>query len=151
MTKSKLDRWFKQTQMQTNTPTLYHDLIFFFFYYLSDFDNQNPIDRWMKGFIPSLPKKGWPRISQELPRYNTYIHSSQNLQCPTTKPYRTQNWSLEKTKMASEKIDPRPHKYWPSLESLKACGQKTYWWHYYLSTLPRPSISFTEGRWNKSY
>ena len=31
------------------------------------------------------------RISQELPRYYTYIHSSQNLQCPTTKPLRTQN------------------------------------------------------------
>ena len=45
--------------------------------------NQNPIDRWMKGCIP--------RISPKLPRYNTYIHSSQNLQCPTTKPHRTQN------------------------------------------------------------
>ena len=32
-----------------------------------------------------------PRTSQELPRDNTYIHSSQNLQCPTTKPHRTQN------------------------------------------------------------
>ena len=38
--------------------------------------NQNRIERWMKGCIP---------------RYNTYIHSSQNLQCPTTKPHRTQN------------------------------------------------------------
>ena len=27
---------------------------------------------------------------------------------------------------------------------------KTYKRHYYLSTLPRPSISFTEERWNKS-
>ena len=26
--------------------------------------------------------------------------------------------------MASEEIDPRPHKYWPSVESLKAYGQK---------------------------
>ena len=26
--------------------------------------------------------------------------------------------------MASEEIDPHPHKYWPSIESLKACGQK---------------------------
>ena len=34
---------------------------------------------------------------------------------------------------------------------LKAYGQKTYRRHYYLSTLPRPSITFTEGRWNKSY
>ena len=36
--------------------------------------------------------------------------------------------------MASEEIDPRPHKYWQSVESLKAYGQKTYTWHYYLST-----------------
>ena len=40
--------------------------------------NQNQIDRWMKGCILPFPKKGWPRISQELPRYNTYIQSSQN-------------------------------------------------------------------------
>ena len=52
--------------------------------------NQNPIDRWMKGCILPFPKRG-PRISQKLPRHNTYIHSSQNLQCPTTKPHRTQN------------------------------------------------------------
>ena len=36
-------------------------------------------------------EEGWLRICQELPRYNTYIHSSQNLQCPTTKLHRTQN------------------------------------------------------------
>ena len=53
--------------------------------------------------------------------------------------------------MASEEIDPRPYKYWPSVESLKAYGQKTYRRHYYLSTLPRLSIPFIEGRWNKFY
>ena len=53
--------------------------------------NQNPIGRWMKGCILPFPKKGGPRISQKLPRHNTYIHSSQNLQCPTTKPHRTRN------------------------------------------------------------
>ena len=26
--------------------------------------------------------------------------------------------------MASEEIDPQPHKYWPSVETLKAFGQK---------------------------
>ena len=53
--------------------------------------NQNPIDRWMKGCILPFPKNGGPRISQKLPRHNTYIHSYQNLQCPTTRPNRTQN------------------------------------------------------------
>ena len=31
---------------------------------------------------------------------------------------------LKKNQMASEEIDPRPHKYWPSVEYLKAYGQK---------------------------
>ena len=50
--------------------------------------SQNSIERWMKGCILPFPKKGDLRTSQELPRDNTYIHSSQ---CPTTKPHRTQN------------------------------------------------------------
>ena len=53
--------------------------------------NQNPIDRWMKGCILSFPKKGRPRISQELPRYNTYVHSSPDIQCPAMQLHRTQN------------------------------------------------------------
>ena len=35
------------------------------------------------------------------------------------------------------------------LEGVRA--KKTYRRHYHLSTLPRPSILYTEGRWNKSY
>ena len=50
------------------------------------------IDIWMKGCILPFPKKKWPRISQELPRYNTDIHSCQNIQCPTTQSHRTKNW-----------------------------------------------------------
>ena len=50
--------------------------------------NQNTIDRWTKGCILPFPKKRWPQNSQDLPRYNPYIHSSQDLQCST----RTQNW-----------------------------------------------------------
>ena len=53
--------------------------------------------------------------------------------------------------MASEEIDPQPHKYWPSVESLIVYGEKTDKRHYYLLTLPRSSIPFTEERWNKSY
>ena len=46
-------------------------------------------DRWMKGCILPLPKKSV--LGLELPWHNTYIHSSKNLQCSTTKPHRTQN------------------------------------------------------------
>ena len=49
--------------------------------------------------------------------------------------------------MASKEIDPQPH-IRRILEGVRA---KTYKRHYYLSTLPRPLIPFTEGRWNKSY
>ena len=33
---------------------------------------------------PPLHQEGRPRINQELPRYNPYIHSGQDLQCSTT-------------------------------------------------------------------
>ena len=65
--------------------------------------------------------------------YNTYIHRSQNIQ-NINKSQNIQNIRnciepkidniLRKNKMASEEIDPRLHKYWPSVESLKAYGQK---------------------------
>ena len=41
--------------------------------------NQNPIDRWMKSCILPFPKKGWSRISQELPRHNAYFYSGQDI------------------------------------------------------------------------
>ena len=38
-----------------------------------------------KRMYPPLLYKQWPRISQELPRYNNpYIHSGQDLQCSAT-------------------------------------------------------------------
>ena len=48
--------------------------------------------------------------------------------------------------MASEEIDPQPYKYWPSIESLKVYGQKTYKRHYYLSTLPKAFDSIHRGK-----
>ena len=39
--------------------------------------------------------------------------------------------------MACEEIDPRPYKYWLSVESLTAFWQKTYWRQHYLSTLTK--------------
>ena len=71
-----------------------------------------------EGMHPPFPKKGWPRICQELPKYNTYNHSSHNIQCPTTQPHRTQDWQH------SGEIDPRPHKYWLSVEFSMAYGKK---------------------------
>ena len=53
--------------------------------------SQNPIDRWMKGCILPFPKKGDLGLAKNYRGITTYIHSCQNLQCPTTKPHRTQN------------------------------------------------------------
>ena len=47
----------------------------------------NPRDRWMKGCILLFLKKGY----LELPRYSTYNHSGQNIQCPIMQPHSTQN------------------------------------------------------------
>ena len=58
---------------------------------------------------------------------------------------------LRRTKMASGKIDPRRHKFWPCAEFLKEYVQKTYRQQYYLSTLPRPLTPFIEERWSKFY
>ena len=52
--------------------------------------NQNPIDRWMRGCILPFPEKGDLGLAKNY-RGIKYIHSNQNLQCPTTKPHRTQN------------------------------------------------------------
>ena len=60
--------------------------------------NQNPIDRWMKGCILPFPKKDDLGLAKNDPRYNTYIHSSQNLQCSTPKLHRTRNWQHAKEK-----------------------------------------------------
>ena len=62
--------------------------------------NQNRIDRWRKGCILHFP-----RISQELPTYNPYIHDSQGLQWSTTQLHRTENWenTWEEPKWLSEK------------------------------------------------
>ena len=89
--------------------------------------NQNPIDRWMKGCILPFHKKGNLRLAKNYwgitltsiaaKIYNAHYETAQNPKSTT---------SLGKTKTASEEIDPWPHKYWPSVESLKAYGQKTY-------------------------
>ena len=54
--------------------------------------NQNPIDRWMKGCNLPFPKKGDLGLTNTYRGYNTYIHSSQNIQRPTTQLHSTQNW-----------------------------------------------------------
>ena len=67
--------------------------------------NQNTIDGWTRGCILPFPNDRRLRISQELPRYNPYIHSGQDLQCSTTQLHRTQNWEVtqEEPKWLSEK------------------------------------------------
>ena len=71
--------------------------------------NQN-LDRWTKGCILPFPKKGDLGLAKNYRGITLTSIAAKNLQCPTTKQNRTQNRTtyLEKTKMASEEIDPRP-------------------------------------------
>ena len=81
----------------------------------------------MKGRILSFPKKGNLGIAKNyrgitltsiaVKMYNALLRNRIELKIDNI---------LRKTKMVSEEIDPRPHKYWPSVESLRAYGQKTY-------------------------
>ena len=113
--------------------------------------NQNLMDRWMKECILLFPKKGDLGLAKN--------YWGITLTSIAAKIYNAL-WNhiepkidniLRKTEMASKEIDPQPHKYWLSIESLKAYGQKTYRQQYYLSTLPRPLIPYIEVRWNKFY
>ena len=74
--------------------------------------NQNPIDRWMKGCILPFPKKGDLGLAKNyrgitLTSIATKIYNA--LLRNRIEP-KIDN-ILKKTKMASEEIDPRPHKY----------------------------------------
>ena len=48
--------------------------------------------------------------------------------------------------MASGEIDPQPHKYWPSVESLKASGQKTFRRHYLFVDFTKAFDSIHRGK-----
>ena len=74
--------------------------------------NQNPTDRWMEGCILPFPKKGDLGLAKNyrgitLTSIAAKIYNAllRNRIEPKSTTY------LEKTKMASEEIDPRPHKY----------------------------------------
>ena len=58
-----------------------------------------------KGLHPPFSQEGWSRNKQELPRYNPYFHSGQDLQCSATQPHWTWNWenSLKEPKWLSKK------------------------------------------------
>ena len=53
--------------------------------------NQNTIDRWTKGCILHFPKGDLGIAKNYQGINNSYIHSSQDLQC-SMQPHRTQNW-----------------------------------------------------------
>ena len=110
--------------------------------------SQNRIERWMKGCILPFPKKGDLGLAKNYRGIIlTYIAAKiYNALLRNRIEPKIDNILRKKTKMASGEIDSQPH-----IESLKAFGQKIFRRHYYLSTLLRPSIPSSEGKWNKSY
>ena len=113
--------------------------------------NQNMIDRWMKGCILPFPKKGDLRLAKN--------YRGITLTSIAAKIYNA---------LLRNRIEPKIDILWKNQNGfwrnrsttsqiltihriLAGVWAKTYKRHYYLSTLPRPSIPFTEERWNKSY
>ena len=114
--------------------------------------NQNPIDRWMKGYILPFPKKGDlglaknyrgitltsiaakiynPLLGNHIePKINNILRKNQN--------------SFQRNRFTTSQIL-TIHRI------LEGVWTKTYSRQYYLSTLPRPLIPFTEGKWSKFY
>ena len=97
----------------------------------------------------TFPKEGWPRNSKELPRYNPYIHSVQNLgnriETKIEKILRkNQNCFRRNRSTLSHILTIRQ-----ILECVRA--KKTLDQRYYLSTSPKPLTPYTEGRWSKYF
>ena len=120
-------------------------------HYNADY-NQNPIDRWMKGCILPFPKKGDLRLAKN--------YRGITLTSTAAKIYNALLWNHREPKIDNI-FRKNQNSFWRNrwmtsqiltihriLEGVRA---KTYRRQYYLSTLPRPLIPFTERRWNKSY
>ena len=112
--------------------------------------NQNPIDRWMKGYILPFPKKGDLGLAKNyrgitLTSIAAKIYNAQlrnRIEPKIDNILRKNQNGFRKNRSTTSQIL-TIHRI---LEGVPA---KTYRQHYYLSTLPRPSVPFTEGRWNK--
>ena len=114
--------------------------------------NQNPIDRWMKGCILPFPKnsdlelaKNYRDITLTSIAATIFNALLRNRIEPIIDNIlrKNQNGFRRNRSMISQILTIR--------KSLKTYRQKTYRRQYYLSTLPKPLIPFTERRWNKSY
>ena len=72
---------------------------------------QNTIDRWMKRCIFPFPKKSDLGLAKNYRGITLTSIAAKNRKEPKTTKNPKSTASLGKTKMASEEIDPRPHKY----------------------------------------
>ena len=114
--------------------------------------NQNPIDRWRKGCILPFPKKGGLGLAKNYRGitltsiaakiYNALLRNHTEPKIDILS--KNQNGFRRNRSTISQILTISR-----ILEGIRA--KKTYRRQNYLSTLPRPLILFTEGRWNKSY
>ena len=114
--------------------------------------NQNQIDRWTKGCIPPFPKKGDLGLAKNYrcitltfiaaKIYNALLRD--RIVPKIDKILRRNQNGFRRNRSTTSQIL-TIHRI---LEGVRA---KNLQRHYYLSILPRPSIPFTEERWNKSY
>ena len=114
--------------------------------------DQNRIERWMKGCILPFPKKGdlgftknyrgIPITSIAAKIYNALLRNRIEPKIDNIL-RKNQNGFRRNISTTSQILTIRR-----ILEGV--WKKKTYRWHYYFLTLPRLSIPYTEGRWNKS-
>ena len=114
--------------------------------------NQNPVDRWMKGCILPFSKKGdlglaknyrgITLISIAAKIYNVPLRNRMKPKIDSIL-WKNQNGVRRNRSTTSQILI--IHRI------LEGVWAKTYRRQYCRSTLPRPLIPFTEGRWNKSY
>ena len=110
--------------------------------------NQNPIDRWMKGCTLPFPKKGDLGLAKNYRGitltsiaakiYNALLGN--RIEPKIDNILRKNQNSFRRNRSTTSLIITICR----ILEGVRV--KKTYRWQYYLSTLPRPLIPFTEGR-----
>ena len=115
--------------------------------------SQNRIERWTKGCILPFPKKGDLGLAKNYRGitltsiaakiYNALLRNRIEPKIDNIL-RKNQNGFRRNRSTTSQILTIRR-----ILEGVRA--KKTFRRHYYLSTLPRPSTPYTEGRWSKSY
>ena len=105
--------------------------------------NQNTIDRWMKGCILPFSKKGDLGLAKNYRSITLTSIAAKIYNALLRNPLETK---IDNILRKNQNGVRRTSQILTIRRILEGVRQKTYRRHYYLSTSPRPSIPFTEGK-----